>query len=186
MSVHDILESAYLGTLTKLGEIQTILKVDNETAAQICFVSPETYRRWRSDRKPNKCAMKLLGILAGYVPWPGWEKFFYNPHDQMLYSQELKYGFSPGDLHTLHYLKLGFEQLQRENTELRERLKDVENLLASPADLDTASNVVLFPNLREIPQPQSLDTRQPETPVKTIKQQWLKDTFTGFIKRMVG
>ena len=185
MSVHDLLESAYLGNITRPKEIQTLLSISDEVAADLCFVSPQTFRRWNHDRAPNRCAMKLLGILAGYVPWPGWEKFYYNPYDQMLYSHDLKYGFSPGDLHTLHYMRQGYELLQRENQQLKEKLKDLENLEASRAELEASRNVVLFPNLRGLMRTRPPAPGQADTTIQNPKPRWLQDTVAGFIRRMV-
>ncbi len=55
--------------------------------------------------------------MAGYVPWQGWEKYFYNPYDKKLYSDDLKYGFSTDDLQRYHYLVQAYEQLLTVNVQ---------------------------------------------------------------------
>ncbi len=133
MSVREELEVGFLGKLTNPKDLQTIINIDNVEAAKACLVSPETYRRWLSDRKPNKTAIKLLCILAGRSPWPGWERFSYSPYDHKIYADDLKYGFTPGDLYSMFYLRQGFEYLECENKKLRERVEELEQ---NAADLE--------------------------------------------------
>jgi len=186
MSVRILLQEAVLGKLTKLGALQTIIGIDNIEAAKACLVSKETYRRWRSDRKPNKTAVKLLGILAGYFPWPGWEKFFYNPHDQRIYSTELKHGFCPGDLHALQYLRQTNEVLERENAHLRERLKDLENMEAPEASIVENPNILPFPRLREALRSRRVDSEHQLDPKPSRKAPRSTSGIVGFIRRMTG
>jgi transcriptional regulator with XRE-family HTH domain len=47
--------------------------LSNEQIAELLGISPETWRRWLTDRKPNPAAVRLLAILAGYMPWDGWQ-----------------------------------------------------------------------------------------------------------------
>ncbi|MCB1858309.1 MAG: helix-turn-helix domain-containing protein [Gammaproteobacteria bacterium] len=70
---HEFLREAWLGKLTTLPNLQFQLRYSNEQAARVCGVSVETYRRWLKDRRPNLAAVKLMAILAGYVPWERWE-----------------------------------------------------------------------------------------------------------------
>lgn len=75
---HDWSEAQFLaegfaGNLTILRELQFRCQLTNDQTAQALMVSPHTYRRWRCDRKPNPTAVKLLAVLAGHVPWPGWD-----------------------------------------------------------------------------------------------------------------
>jgi hypothetical protein len=101
----DLLQDGWLGKLPSLGYLQTVAGVNNNEAAKLCDVSPETYRRWRRDRKPPLYAFRLLTIRAGYVPWPGWEKWFYNRHDQTLVLVDLKDGFPPAKVAEFLYMR---------------------------------------------------------------------------------
>lgn len=69
----QFLRDGYAGDVTTLRTLQLLARLSTEDAARACLVSPETFRRWRSDRRPNPTAVRLLAVLGGYVPWPGWE-----------------------------------------------------------------------------------------------------------------
>ena len=115
--LQDILYDGYTGNLTTPSILQALSQLPDTAAAQYCLISAHTWRRWKTDRTPNRTAIKLLAIRAGYVPWPGWENFFYCAFDGCLYHTDLTYGFDPGDLLTLHWLR-------QENTALRLALKN--------------------------------------------------------------
>lgn len=90
-----MLREGWVGNLTTLGGLQTMAGLTDGEAAALCGVAKETYRRWRTDRHPPLYAFRLLSVQAGYLPWPGWEKWFYNGYDQSLVHVDLKEGFSP-------------------------------------------------------------------------------------------
>jgi len=69
----DPLLAGYLGNLTTLPELQARCRFTLHQAADFLGVSPETYRRWVSDRSPNVTAVRLLAIRAGHLPWDGWQ-----------------------------------------------------------------------------------------------------------------
>lgn len=98
-----LLQSGFMGKLTALRELQLLAGLSDQQAAELCFVSPETYRRWRSDRQPNPMAVRLLAIMAGYVPWPRWDGW--EVHNSYLfppgYSQR---GILPGDIMAVPFL----------------------------------------------------------------------------------
>lgn len=185
MSVREYLEEGFLGKLTNPRSLTGIIGLNDESAARSCFVSPETYRRWCTDRKPNKCAIKLLSILAGRFPWPGWERFFYNAHDQKIYTYDLKHGFAPGDLHSLFYMKQGYEHLERENRELRHRLEELEQSAASRASILASANVVAFPDIKANRSIEFQAQSNPDSPVAIDVPRWLAAGIRGFIRRMV-
>lgn len=92
-----LLREAFEGELTTVSAIQLACGFTSEAAAEFCMVSPQTYRRWRSDRVPNRTALRLLAIRAGFVPWSGWEGW--EVHGGLLYPPGLsRGGISPGDL----------------------------------------------------------------------------------------
>jgi len=100
-----LLYAGWVGNLTSLGGLQSLAGLTNVDAAKLCGVARETYRRWRTDRTPPLYAFRLLTIRAGYVPWPGWEKWFYNPFDQTLNHVDLKNGFYPGKVAEFLFLR---------------------------------------------------------------------------------
>lgn len=72
-SLSFLLRDAYMGNPTALRGVQVLGGLTNEEAARLCLVSPETFRRWRSDRPANPTAVRLLAVHAGYLPWRGWD-----------------------------------------------------------------------------------------------------------------
>ena len=97
-----ILVDAFQGDLTTLAELQLRCGFSDHRAAAMCCVSPETYRRWRSDRTPNPTAIRLLAILAGYVPWSGWSGW--EVHNGRLFPPGYtRHGIGPGDVLAVHY-----------------------------------------------------------------------------------
>ena len=180
----ETLHNAYNGKVTTLGDIQMLLGVDNDEASRLCFTSPHTYRRWRSDRVPNPCAVRLLGVLAGYVPWAGWEKWFYNRYDQKLYHIDLKYGFSPDELIRYAYLRQTKEALEREVLELRQRLKAYEVNPVRDRVINEDSNILVFPTLRALVNRRKSPVmeKQPASDRKT----GLRDRFAGLFRRKAG
>lgn len=104
-----LLHAGWMGNLTSLGELQTMAGLTHRDAAQLCGVAAETYRRWRTDRTPPLYAFRLLSVGAGFIPWPGWEKWFYNPFDQTLVHVDLKDGFSPAKVAEFLFLRQRYE-----------------------------------------------------------------------------
>ena len=183
----DILQTlhdAYDGKLTKLSYVQTVIGVDNKEAALLCCVSPHTYRRWKSDRQPNKCALRLLGVIAGYVPWAGWNGWFYNPFDQKLYHQDLKYGFSPDELISSWYIRQAKEAYEREVLHLRQMVKDYENRQAPDTSITTNPNIVAFPTFSAM----ARVTTDPATEKQpgSDRKSSLRDRFAGLFRRKAG
>jgi hypothetical protein len=70
------------------------------------------------DRKPNPTAIRLYAILAGYVPWHGWEDW--EVHNGHLFPPGyVKNGISPGDWQAAIFLR----QLVTEQRRTIERLE---------------------------------------------------------------
>jgi hypothetical protein len=92
-----LLREAFEGELTTVAPIQLACGFTLQEAAEYCMVSPETFRRWRSDRTPNRMAQRLLAIRAGLVPWRGWERW--EVHGGLLFPPGIsRGGISPGEL----------------------------------------------------------------------------------------
>ena len=95
--IGPLLADGYAGKLTTLRQLQLACGMDDQEAARFCLVSPETYRRWRTDRPPNPTAVRLLAIRAGYLPWPEWRGW--EVHGGCLFPPGIgRGGFSPGAL----------------------------------------------------------------------------------------
>jgi len=180
--ITEILKNGFLGNLTRPRELTTLVPMSLEEAAELCFTSPDTFRRWCSDRKPRRCAMRLLAIYAGYVPWPGWTGFFFNHHDGMLYHKDLKYGFTPGDLANLHWLKQELRETKKELYELRTRLQGSEKTDTPDAQASESENVVPFPHQRQLLEAVEKSLRALDTSVPQNNHRGFRDRLKRFIR----
>jgi len=97
----ELLHLSFMGDLTTLRNLQYRLRYTNQQAADFVGVSKETYRRWRTDRKPNVAAVKLLSVMAGKVPWVAWENW--EVHNGFLFAPQYSKGLSPGQIMAMHY-----------------------------------------------------------------------------------
>jgi len=69
-----LLAEGFAANPATLRALQQRLSYSNLDAAAALGVDPRTYRYWRAGSIPPKAsALKLLAILAGYVPWDGWQ-----------------------------------------------------------------------------------------------------------------
>lgn len=92
-----LLADGFAGDLTTLRWLQRACGFTVEDAARFCLVSPETFRRWRTDRTPNPTAVRLLAVRAGYLPWPTWRGW--EVHGERLFAPGTdRGGWLPGDL----------------------------------------------------------------------------------------
>lgn len=101
-SVSELLADGWSGDLTTLPYLRLLTGLTKDEAARICAVSPETFRRWYTDRKPNAGAIRLLSVVAGYVPWRGWDGW--EVHNGYLFPP----GYSRGGLRPADILALPF------------------------------------------------------------------------------
>jgi transcriptional regulator with XRE-family HTH domain len=110
----DFLYLGYLGDLTTLRDLQLRCGFSLREAADACLVSPETFRRWRNDRKPNPTAVRLLAILAGYVPWSGWRGW--EMHRGLLFPPGYRRGgIGPGDIYAMPFERQLLAELKRQH-----------------------------------------------------------------------
>jgi hypothetical protein len=117
--LHEILREGFMGNVTTLRNLQLMCGYSNTQAAEVCCVSVETYRRWRRDRTPNRAAVRLLAIFAGYLPWDGWRGW--EMQGGYLFPPGFeRHGIAPGEVITLPYWRQLAKQLQRDLTRLRE------------------------------------------------------------------
>jgi len=117
----DFLQEAYLGNLTTLPQLQHRCRHTHAQSADALCVSEHTYRRWLTDRKPNPTAVRLYAVLAGYVPWHGWENWeMHNGH--LFPPGYVKDGIGPSDYIGYPYLKQLVTIYRRNAQELEEKL----------------------------------------------------------------
>lgn len=117
----EYLRDGYLGDLTTLRVLQLLCGFTLEDAARYCGVSRHTYRRWRRDRPPSVCAVRLLAIRAGYLPWPEWSGW--EMHSGLLFPPGMtRGGISPGEVLALPYLHALIAEQRRELAARRSEL----------------------------------------------------------------
>jgi len=118
-----LLAEAFQGNLTTLPELQLYCRYTDRQAARMCCVSAETYRRWRGDRTPNPTAIRLMAILAGYVPWPGWDGW--EVHNGSLFPPGYRrHGINPGQILAIPFREQLVTEYQRQLTALRQGLSE--------------------------------------------------------------
>ncbi|MGB5736268.1 MAG: hypothetical protein WBM40_17665, partial [Thiohalocapsa sp.] len=94
----QLLGEGFAANPSSLRALQQRLSLTNADAAAACLVHPRTYRLWRATGRPNPTAVRLLAILAGYLPWDGWQGG--EMHRDCLFPPGFsKGGISPGDFH---------------------------------------------------------------------------------------
>jgi hypothetical protein len=117
--ISSLLVEAYQGNLTTLSALQLCCRFTDRQAARMCCVSPETYRRWRRDRVPNPTAIRLMAILAGYVPWSGWDGW--EVHNGSLFPPGYcRHGIRPGQILAIPFREQLVTEYQRQLAVLRD------------------------------------------------------------------
>lgn len=112
--IDHLLQEGFQGNVTTLRTLQLLCRFSLEDAAAFCLVSPETFRRWRTDRSPSPLACKLLAIRAGYLPWPEWRDWRMTAGVLMPPSWNGR-GVSAGEVAALPYVHQLLAELQRQS-----------------------------------------------------------------------
>ncbi len=116
-AVSESLRDAYTVNLTNtqraLREVQNIAGYSDQDAARKLLVPLATYRRWRSDRRPNPTAVRLLAIQAGYVPWAGWHGW--EVHEGLLFPPGSRHGLEASQVEALLFLLALTREQRRKN-----------------------------------------------------------------------
>ncbi len=121
----DFLAQGFMGDLTTLPMLQHRCRMTDQQASRFLGVSQETYRRWRTDRKPNQAAVKLMAVMAGYVPWHGWE--YWEVHSGYLFPPGyIRHGFTPGDIFSITFIKQSVKAYQERIEELERKIYDLQ------------------------------------------------------------
>jgi len=86
-----------MGKMSSLKSLQRLIGFSNQEAADYCFVTLRTYRRWCTDQSPNPMAVRLLSVRAGYLPWDGWDQW--EMHNGVLFPPGYaRHGITPGQV----------------------------------------------------------------------------------------
>ena len=123
----ETLFRAYSGDLTAFGQIVYRCRLHHPAKlAEYCMISTETARRWLRTGKPNKAALKLLAVKAGYLPWSGWKNWEMD-NGYLFQPGFTRYGIESGDIVALPFTM----QLQSEYKKMiREKDAQIEALEA--------------------------------------------------------
>jgi hypothetical protein len=68
-----LLAEGFAANLSTLKDLQRRCRLTNSEAAKLCGVPLRTYRRWSAHGNPHPGAVRLLALLAGFVPFEGWQ-----------------------------------------------------------------------------------------------------------------
>jgi transcriptional regulator with XRE-family HTH domain len=123
---HELLGEGFAANLTTVGALQQRAGLTAAEAAEALCVSPRTYRRWKAGDGVTPTAVRLLAILAGYVPWPGWEGW--EVHRGVLFPPGYtKGGISPGEYFALFFYRQQASELRRKVAALEAELERVRS-----------------------------------------------------------
>ena len=124
----EVLAEGFAANPTTLRELQRRCGFSNAQAADACGVAPRTYRRWRCEGNPNPGAVRLLAVLAGYVPWDGWQGWEAD-HGFLFPPGFSKGGILPGEFQALVFVRQLVSSYRQDNQRLRAQLAEAEALL---------------------------------------------------------
>ncbi len=114
----SLLHGPWVDNLSSLHELQHRTKLTNEQAALLCGVSLRTWYRWKKNDSPQPAALRLMAILAGHLPWPGWDGW--EIHNSHLFPPGIsRNGISPGHLIAIDYERQLLSLLKSELRQLR-------------------------------------------------------------------
>jgi hypothetical protein len=125
----EILAEGFAANPAVLRDLQARCGFNHLQAAEACGVSLRTYRRWRCEGNPNPGAVHLLAVLAGFVPWDGWQGW--EVHKGYLFPPGYSTGgILPGEFHALVFLRQLVMAYRQDNQRLRALLDEAEAVLA--------------------------------------------------------
>ncbi|MCF1183539.1 helix-turn-helix domain-containing protein [Marichromatium gracile] len=110
-------------------DLQRRCRFTHQQAAQACCVSERTYRRWLQTGRPNPAALRLLAILAGFMPWDDWQGW--EIHRGYLFPPGYRrHGIRPGQFFAIVFYRQQIDTLRRTNAKLQTRIDALEAALA--------------------------------------------------------
>jgi len=120
----QLLAEGFMGNLPSLPALQHRCRMTDRQAAVFCLVAPETYRRWVRDRRPNPTAVRLMAIMAGVVPWHGWQGW--EMHRGLLFPPGyIRHGFQPGELLAIPFRLQLLAEYQRQVQQLERQVQSL-------------------------------------------------------------
>ena len=130
----EFLYRAFRGDLSTLPPLQQRCRFNDVEAARACLVTRETYQRWIRTGKPSPTAVKLLAVLAGYVPWDGW--YGWEVHRGYLFPPGFtRHGVTPGHIQSMIFSLQLAETLKKTNRELKEELEALRAEQSKPLSI---------------------------------------------------
>ena len=120
----DVLAQGFRANLSALPLLQLLCGLTDQQAAAVCCVSPRTYRRWRKSGQPHPVAVRFLAVLAGYVPWDGWQGW--EVHKGLLFPPGFsRHGISPGYIQAITFREQLVSEYRRQNEQLRTEIEEL-------------------------------------------------------------
>lgn len=127
-SISQILRDAYRGQNVSLHQVLLIAGLSLSDTLSLLGVSKRTFNRWEASGSPDPLASRLLAILAGYVPWDGWQGW--EVHGDCLFAPgQSRRGISPSALENLSILLQHRESLIQQNDALQEEIHQLRTEL---------------------------------------------------------
>jgi hypothetical protein len=106
--------------------LQQRLGFSSADTAEACLCSQRQARYWRSV-KPDRLATRYLAILAGYLPWDGWQGW--EMDRGILFPPGYRTGgIPPGEFFAVVFYRQQLGALRRENQALRDRIEALEGM----------------------------------------------------------
>ncbi|TCT23853.1 hypothetical protein [Thiobaca trueperi] len=125
----DLLSAGFAAHPLTLRKLQRACGFTDQQAADACLVSLRTYRRWCATGKPDPTAVRLLAILAGFVPWSGWHGW--EVHRGYLFPPGYtRGGILPSEFFALVFYRQQVSEYQRLHAQLKARVQLLEAQLA--------------------------------------------------------
>lgn len=123
-----LLREGFSANLTTFKALQARCRFTLAEVAQALCVSERTVYRWLETGAPPALAVRLLAILAGYVPWPGWDGW--EVHNGLLFPPGYRRGgIPPGEFFALVFYRQQVSAYQDANAALRLRVAELERLV---------------------------------------------------------
>lgn len=131
-SEDDLLAEGFAANLATFRALQQRGRLTLAEVAESLCVSARTVRRWLKTGKPDPMAVRLLAILAGYVPWAGWDGW--EVHQGLLFPPGYRCGgIPPGEFFALVFYRQQVAAYQEANAKLKAQVAALAS--GSPAEL---------------------------------------------------
>ena len=131
-SESELRAEGFAANPTTLGALQVACRFTDADAAAACCVSLRTWRRWRATGKPDPTAVRLLAVLAGFVPWVDWDGW--EVHNGYLFPPGYRRGgIPPGEFFALVFYRQQVSEYQRLNAALKAQLDALEAAQHTPS-----------------------------------------------------